>query len=115
MRVLQGEDHGKTYNLSQLVRTGRRILTVGRQSDNNIFIKSIYSTYVSRYHCTLEASPDFTQWIIRDGQWNSQYRQWILSRNGTFVNSRPVGQSGFYLKAGDIITLGDMTMRFENF
>lgn len=115
MRVLHGEDYGKTYNLSQMVRTGRRILTVGRQNDNNIFIKSIYSTYVSRYHCTLEASPDFTQWIIRDGQWNSQYRQWILSRNGTFVNSRPVGQSGFYLKAGDIITLGDMTMRFENF
>lgn len=115
LRILQGEDYGKTFDLTQMARKGRRILTIGRKDDNNIFIKSIYSTYVSRYHSTLEASPDFTQWIIRDGQWNSQYRQWLLSRNGTFVNSHPIGKSGFYLKVGDIITLGDMTMRFENY
>lgn len=115
LRVLQGEDYGMTYDLTKMVRGGRRILTIGRQSDNNIFIKSIYSTYVSRYHCTLEANPDLTEWILRDGQWNNQFRQWNLSRNGTFVNSKLVGQSGFYLKPGDIITLGDMTMRFENY
>lgn len=115
LRVLQGEDYGKTYDLTRMVQKGRRLLTIGRQSDNNIFITSIYSNYISRYHCTLEASPDYSQWILRDGQWNNQYRQWSLSRNGTFVNSSPVGQSGFYLKAGDIITLGDVTMRFENY
>lgn len=115
LRILQGEDYGKTFDITQMARAGHRLLTVGRQNDNNIFIKSIYSTYVSRYHCTLEVSVDLTQWIIRDGQWNRQIRQWNLSRNGTFVNSRPIGKSGFYLKAGDIITLGDMTMRFENY
>lgn len=115
LRILQGEEYGKTFDLTKLARTGRRILTVGRQNDNDILITSIYSTYVSRYHCTLEANPNFTQWIIRDGQWNSQYRQWHLSRNGTFVNSRPISKNGFYLKVGDIITLGDMTMRFENY
>jgi hypothetical protein len=115
LRMLQAEEHGRVFDLSAMVRNGRRILTVGRQPDSNVFIKSVYSDYVSRRHCTIEASADHGQWVVRDGQWNGYERQWMLSRNGTYVNSVPVSQSGFYLKPGDIISIGDVTMRFENY
>jgi pSer/pThr/pTyr-binding forkhead associated (FHA) protein len=37
------------------------------------------------------------------------------STNGTYVNAKPVTSNGFYLKTGDIIAIGDVTMRFENY
>jgi len=115
LRVMQGEEHGRTYDLSLLsARLNTRLLTMGRQPDNAVFIKSAYSDYLSRYHCTIEIA-DGGQWAIRDGQWQKQQRQWRLSRNGTFVNSHPVTQSGYYLKPGDMIAVGDVTLRFENY
>ena len=113
LRVMQGEEHGRTYDLSQLVRQGRRVITVGRMPDNNVFVKSGQIDYMSRYHCTIEVGS--TQWAIRDGQWHSDIRQWKNSSNGTYVNSRPVGGNGYYIRPGDIITLGDVTLRFENY
>ena len=114
LRILQGEEYGKIYNLTEMVNQGRRILTIGRHQGNSIYIKSDFSDYMSRFHCTIElASP--TQWAIRDGQWRNEYRQWVKSSNGTYVNSRPVNENGFYLKAGDIIAIGDVTLRFENY
>lgn len=113
LRVMQGEEYGRVYDLDQLVQKGIRVLTVGRQSDNTIYIKSDYSDFLSRHHCTLEAGTG--KWAIRDGQWLPQKRQWADSRNGTFVNSRPVSRNGFYLTSGDIISIGDVTLRFENY
>ena len=114
LRVMQGEEYGKAYNLTDLASQGRRVLTVGRQTDNAIYIKSDFSDLMSRRHCTLEmVSPN--QWALRDGQWLSEYRQWVNSTNGTYVNSRPVSQNGYYLAAGDIIAMGDVTLRFENY
>ena len=63
----------------------------------------------------MEASSDGRKWIIRDGQWDTATQQWRFSRNGTYVNSTPVEWEGLFLKAGDIITMGDITLRFENY
>mgnify|MGYP002623050754 CR=1 FL=1 len=114
LRVLQGEEYGRVYNLTQITSQGRRILTIGRQLGNAIYVKSDSSDFISRFHCTIEQAPH-GEWVIRDGQWRNDSRQWMLSSNGTFVNSNPVGQNGYYLKAGDIIAMGDVTMRFENY
>jgi len=115
LRILQGEEYGKTYNLTQLIESGRKILTIGRQQGNSIFIKSEFSDFMSRYHCTIERDSFKSLWVIRDGQWRNEYRQWKNSSNGTYVNGIPVNSNGFYLKAGDIIAIGDVTIRFENF
>jgi len=114
LRILQGEEYGRVYNLTQMANQGHRVLTIGRQQGNSIYVKSEFSDFMSRFHCTIEmAGPD--QWAIRDGQWRTDYRQWVNSSNGTYVNSTPVTQNGFYLKAGDIIAIGDVTLRFENY
>ena len=115
LRILQGEEYGKTYNLSQMASTGQRILTVGRQLGNTIKIKSDFSDFISRFHCTMELDTSSRQWVIRDGQWQKESRRWVNSSNGTYVNAKPVPQNGFYLSTGDIIAMGDVTMRFENY
>lgn len=116
LRIMSGETHGQLFDLTTIARNYKcRVLTVGRQPENMIFIKSVYSGYMSRRHCTLESSINGMEWIVRDGQWDAQNRKWCNSRNGTFINSVPVAQKGCYLKAGDIITIGDVTLRFENY
>ncbi len=116
LRIMQGEDYGRVYDLTQIVTSShRRIITIGRHQENNVFIRSDYSDYISRRHCTIEASTDGGQWLIRDGQWINAQEGWKLSKNGTFVNSMPVPQKGYYLKPGDIIAMGDVTLRFENY
>jgi pSer/pThr/pTyr-binding forkhead associated (FHA) protein len=116
LRSLHGEEYDKVYNLTQMAKAGKRVLTLGRQTDNSIFIKSMHSTFLSRYHCTLETTKDYSEWIIRDGQWNGMKGVWNPSRNGTFINSHQIlGRQVFYLKPGDIITVGDITLRFENY
>ena len=112
LRVMQGEEYGRVYDLTHLVQQGLAVLTIGRSQENVIAIKSVTSDYVSRHHCTIETGSG--QWIVRDGQWQRKARQWMPSSNGTFVNSTPVGTNGFYLKTGDIITIGDVTLKFEN-
>ena len=113
LRVMQGEEYGRTYDLTQMWRSGVKKFTIGRQEDNVVFIKSDFSNYVSRHHCTLE--PDTDQWLIKDGQWNAGTNSWTESKNGTFVNSRPITPNGFYLQPGDIIAMGDVTLKFESY
>ena len=115
LRILQGEEYGKAYNLTQFASSGQRILTIGRQVGNTIKIKSDFSDFISRFHCTLELDPTSGQWVLRDGQWRKDQRQWVNSSNGTYVNSKPVTQNGFYISIGDIIAMGDVTMRLENY
>lgn len=111
LRVMQGEEHGRTYNLTAMQLRGARQFTIGRHRDNTICVKSDFSDYMSRFHSTLE--PDEEQWWLRDGQ--NSGGQWKESTNGTFVNSQPVTDSGFYLQPGDIIAMGDVTLRFESY
>ena len=113
LKIMQGEEYGRIYNLEQLLYTCGRILTIGRQQGNAIMIKSDFSDYVSRFHCTIETSADARQWAIRDGQWRKELHQWADSSNGTYVNSIPVSRNGYFLKPGDIVTIGDVTLKFE--
>lgn len=116
LRVLNGQEHGRVYELNKM-RNGRllTLYKIGRHEENDICVKSDYSDYLSRHHCTLEADREARQWRVRDGQWDSAKGEWIHSRNGTYVNSSPVRPMGYYLQPGDIITLGDLTIRFENY
>jgi pSer/pThr/pTyr-binding forkhead associated (FHA) protein len=88
-------------------------MTVGRMVDNAVFVKSGQIDYMSRYHCTIEVADG--HWAIRDGQWRRDLQQWRNSSNGTYVNSHPVASSGYFIQPGDIITCGDVTLRFENY
>ena len=115
LRILNGEQHNRTYDLTKQ-RDGRPVTlyTLGRQEDNDICIESGYKDFVSRHHCTLEANRQAVQWRVLDGWWDGN--QWRYSRNGTYVNSVPVKRKlGYWLIPGDIITLGGVTMRFENY
>lgn len=117
LRVMQGEEYGKTYDFSAFFYGGAyphgpRLLKIGRQDDgvyNDISIRETQSCYISRRHCTIE--PDGDYFLIKDGQQNGS--SWKRSTNGTYVNSTEVTERGYYLAAGDIITIGDVKMRFE--
>jgi serine/threonine protein kinase len=115
MQVMQGEEHRKIYNLDDLLNgktTG--ILTIGRKDEditNDIAIAEAGTPYISRRHATLEKAPGLEGWYLRDGQWNEESRRWNPSLNGSFLNSHRVGMPGSKLKTGDIITLGDTTLK----
>lgn len=117
LRVMQGEEYGRTYDLMAYFfggacHSGPRELTIGRQDDgtsNTISIRETQSCYISRRHCTIE--PDGEYFLIKDGQ--RVGNSWKRSTNGTYVNSSEVTERGFYLAEGDIITIGDVKMRFE--
>lgn len=116
LRVLQGIDHDKVYDLSAMVRQNRRyLLTVGRGEDNSIQLVDFQSFYTSRYHCTIEVGQNLDTANIRDGQWSAEDRCWRPSSNGTFVNSTEVSMAGQRLEEGDIVTVGEITMRFESY
>lgn len=115
VRVMQGEEYGKVYLLSDLVNKGTRLFTIGRERDNVLTILEKQSAYVSRHHCTMETDASGNKWIIRDGQWRREEQVWQNSSNGTYVNSIQVDQRGCSLKIGDIISVGDVKMRFENY
>ena len=117
LRIMQGEEYGTTYDLMAYFyggahRSGPRALTIGRQDNgthNDISIRETQSCYISRRHCTIE--PDGNYFLIKDGQ--KVGYSWHRSTNGTYVNSTEVSEKGYYLAAGDIITIGDVKMRFE--
>ena len=89
------------------------MLHVGREKDNDIILHSTDSSYVSRYHFTLEKSEDGTFWTIRDGQWQKEERRWVTSTNGTYINATPVPLEGIRLFTGDIITAGEDKLKVE--
>ena len=51
-------------------------------------------------------------WQIRDGQWDMEMSAWKNSMNGTYVNSDVVTEKGKLLTDGDIITIGDVKLKF---
>ena len=114
LRVMQGEEYGKTYDLNAF---HRNLLTMGRSDysvHNTIPICEVQSSYISRKHCTLEYDPQAAIWFIRDGQWdNLASGGWKHSLNGTFVNSTEVTDAGYFLQSGDIISIGDTKLRVE--
>lgn len=117
--ITQGDNLGTTYILSNFLSGHRRMLHVGRKpEDNDIVLPENNSTYVSRYHFTLEKSKDGSFWTIKDGQWIKSERAWVTSTNGTYLNATPVithsdGKNGLKVFTGDIITVGEYKIKVE--
>ena len=116
LRILQGEDYGRIIDLTKIAnQLKKQVLKMGRNAENVIPITELQSSYVSRFHCTLETDSAYLKWTIRDGQWRMDERVWRESSNGTFVNSTQVYTSGLQLSEGDIISIGDVKIRFEHY
>lgn len=118
LRIMQGEEYGRTYDLTSLARRSA-MLTMGREDisvRNALPIQERQSSYISRRHCTIEYDMPAKTWFIRDGQWDSTATDgWRRSLNGTFVNSKEVSSNGYYLQVGDIISIGDTKLRVEGY
>lgn len=143
LRVMQGDDYGRTYKLPELINNRRSVILMGRNDDsvyNDISIND-KEYFVSRTHCTLEYDAIHKVCILRDGQWRlncpnalrlsggcmncsswctpemkQRYRgYWKNSLNGTYLNSDEVDSYGMAIKPGDIITLGDVKLRVEGY
>ena len=117
LKVMQGEEHGTCYNLNDFLRDDIYLVTVGRLNKrfkNNINIRDFNTSYISRRHFTLEYNPAQRCWYLRDGQWVDEKMSWENSLNGTYINSREIkGLEGEPLKAGDIISIGEVKLRVE--
>lgn len=116
LHIMQGEEYGKKYDLTQLAHRSY-VLNMGRAAigvNNDIPIVENKSSYISRKHCTLEYDDSSRHWFIRDGQWdNGSAGGWKHSLNGTFVNSKQVDETGYFIQIGDIISIGDTKLRVE--
>lgn len=114
LRVMHGDEYGKIYELTSMyISTNRRILTMGRATQNDITIREDGVVYISRFHCTLETDFLGLNWKIRDGQWRADEWAWRQSSNGTYINSVMVGNEGLELQHNDIISIGDTKLRYE--
>ena len=116
LRIMQGEEPGRVYPL-QLGRGQSNVLRMGRLASslhNDLPVKETMSTYISRAHCTFEYDSGEKCWYLWDGQWVQEAGAWRPSLNGTFVGSQEVTtESPKALAVGDIITIGDVTIRVE--
>jgi serine/threonine protein kinase len=117
LRIMQGDEFGKTYHLNQLIKDRKHLITIGRDEENGICILEKNDAYISRRHCTIEADRDKKHWFIRDGQWIQEAAgdkgYWRKSMNGTYIDSAPVTGAGMELRTGAIITIGYTTLRVE--
>jgi len=116
--IAQGEESGKVYEIEKMIPDNTGIITIGWFDENfpnknKISIKDSLTAYISNYHATLEKSSAPPDWYIRDGQWREKNgkKSWVLSTNGVFVNSERINAAGKQIKNGDIITIGDSTLK----
>lgn len=120
LRIMQGEEYGKTYKITEMLNgRGYGLLRLGRSGENSICIRECESAYISRFHCTIEKDSGSACWYIRDGQWhageNGTRGYWKTSLNGTYINSSLVPPEGMAFCPGDIISLGDVKLRVEGY
>lgn len=111
--ISQGENVGRIFVLNRCLTTGGRMIHVGREADNDIVLTENYTSYLSRYHFTIERSADGAFWTIRDGQWQKHEKRWVNSTNGTYLNATPVSSAGMKVFTGDIITAGEYKIKVE--
>lgn len=115
LRVMQGEEYGRVYDLTKLMQqSNKRLVTVGRDTSNMVCLKEYETAYTSRKHFTMEFRQS-NQWIVRDGQWDMDNRAWKSSSNGTYVNSTETTMEGSCIKDKDIISVGEIKLRFEKY
>ena len=121
LKVMNGEAAKKTYSIDRMINDGGKLLTIGyfnpsSPNNNRIEIVEESTSYISAYHATLEKhESDSNSWLLRDGQWRQKNKNWgwFNSTNGTCVNSKQVDNNGVFLNIGDIITVGDTTLKFD--
>jgi len=121
LRIMNGDETGRIYELSKMARErNRQILTIGwfdtaAPDRNDIGIVERYTNFISRYHATLEYDPSYDRWYLRDGQWRDKdgVRGWYASTNGVYVDGKRVSVEGVVVEPGNIVTLGDTTLRLE--
>lgn len=111
--ITQGDNLGTVYILDSLIGGNGRMIRVGRELNNDIVLVENGTTYVSRFHFTLERSKDGSFWLIRDGQWRKNEQRWVTSTNGTYLNATPISMEGLKVFTGDIITAGEYKIKVE--
>ena len=113
LKVTSGDQQGAVFNLRSLFTDRTHTIFIGRESDvcNHISLIESETCYISRRHCTIEFDTATGKWYLSDGQCRDGCRN--RSLNGTFLNSKIVDDKGSEIKAGDIITIGPVTMRVE--
>ncbi len=113
LTITQGYNQGKVYILKDILKGCSRMIKIGRGESNDIVLVDDGNVYISRCHFTLEKSLKGPFWLIRDGQWHKDVRQWIPSTNGTYLNSAPVSSEGLKVFTGDIITIGEYKLKVQ--
>ena len=114
LKIMNGEESGKIYNLDDLLRRkNNSLLTLGwnngkQKKNNDIPVVETYTRLISSAHSTLEKHGQ--KWYIRDGQWTQN--EWKNSLNGTYVNNVLIRDQAHLLTEGDILTVGDTTLKF---
>lgn len=119
LQVMNGEEIDKVYDLSSICNTKDKYkLTIGWYNEEvpdsaDIGIAEHFSQYISSYHATIEYDSDHFVWKLKDGQEREKKEvlDWYPSTNGTLVNSKFINAQGLILKPGDIITIGDTTLK----
>lgn len=112
--VTMGSDIGKEYVLKKVLSHGKRMIRVGRETDNDIVLSDFSASFVSRYHFTLELDKDGVTWYVRDGQWRIGEKQWIESTNGTYLGPKLITKERNILKPGDVLTVGNIKILMTN-
>jgi serine/threonine protein kinase len=115
--VMHGEEPGRIYNLCKAIPGNSGEATIGwfdeENPDNNrITIVESHSAFISRKHATIVRDNERKQWMILDGQSATNNYNWQFSTNGTWVNSMRADRYGIPLSPGDIVTIGDTTLKF---
>lgn len=119
LEVMMGEEHARIYDLSQLLPGSDGILTIGSTYNgvapgrNNIEIVENQTNYISNFHATIMKSGNKEGWFIKDGQRRikNNMQGWYPSTNGLLVNSKNTGGDWHPIHPGDIITIGDTTLK----
>lgn len=118
LQVMHGDEPGRIYNLTRALPASTGQLRIGwydasNPQSNDLTLVEKYTKYISRFHATLEKDPARRTWVIKDGQWretNGTYA-WHPSTNGTLLNGTEVPANGTDIRPGDILTIGDTTLK----
>ena len=113
LTITMGSEMGRQYILSELLHNGRKMIRVGRETDNDIVLKEDNTFYISRHHFTLELDRDGVTWYVRDGQWSSEHKQWLPSMNGTYLGPVRIGTERTKISVGEVITIGNIKLLIE--
>ena len=108
--ITLGDEIGKKYTLKHILPHNRKMIRIGRDASNDITLNEGDTSYISRFHATLELDKNDKTWYIRDGQWRIDSKKWVASTNGTYLGNIAIPIERTEIKVGDIITIGDLKM-----